>query len=810
VDHCVAQRIHGHIPEHGLLAAEVSGSSDTDLSAEVQAIQRDTNFELLQPPGVQQQTGVDSISPRVQTLLRAGENLSLARLGGSIVDTLGHRNYHGAAAMIEDELPTVLWNPDWKLDPSMANIESSHQEAIRAGASKVVRRLQFEAFQAREAAIADSILQTYSWIYDREGTRPGGEALKWSCFPDWLETPALPTYWITGRPGSGKSTIMKLIQRNPALSTHLGKWASNLPLVITSYYAWNSGTTPQKSLQGLQRTLLCQALELKPELLPILAPRLWAFFQITGGWEAALRSFAWGDWEVDQSFKALLAESGNTLRLVIFIDGLDEFDIPPKEVVQMVNSITSSSQDGVKMCVASRPWVEFDDAYRDVPQLEMNLHTGGDMEIFVSESFRSCKAFLELKGIYPEQAGQLLREIVHKANGVFIWLRVVVEALVESATEGAGMMELEAIFDSLPSDMCALYDALWARIPDQACNRGAILLHLVKAVGQHWPLNWLTIWLADEFALHSDLMETVDISNLKNEQTSIESMKLSLRRKLASRTRGLLELSEVGDVGFAHRTASEWVARPKVWQDICARCPPGFDPYLYFVQLSSLAITSTKLSPPTHDLIRNTARRTLYCASCVSGKNAGAVTALIRALDCFDERMEKVAGGLWHDSIGDSWWSKKYTFGSRFIVLAAHFCILPYLKGKMEADPWSIFQRGTRSTIGTLEAVVFFPEESPSQSDTARQVDYAKRIETVRFLYEIGVEQRYYYAYKSRVIEKILLRSTVKRGWTSFSHGSPADDTKYRAEVREILGAEGLRTALRLAAMRLKSLKSSG
>lgn len=195
----------------------------------------------------------------------------------------------------------------------------------------------------------------------------------------------------------------------------------------------------------------------------------------------------------------------------------------------------------------------------------------------------------------------------------------------------------------------------------------------------------------------------------------------------------------------------------------------------------------------------------------MSGENAGAVAALMRALDCFDERMEKANGGPWGGWIGDLWWSKQHLLESSFIVIAAHFCILPYFKGKMEADPWSIFQRGTSSTVGTLKAAIFFHEKNPSNSDTAQQVDCAKRIKTVRFLYGIGVEQRYYHGPTN---EKISLRSTVRSGTIYFPLGYPAYNTKYRAkycaEVTETLGAEGLRTTLRLTAMRLKSLKSSG
>jgi len=54
--------------------------------------------------------------------------------------------------------------------------------------------------------------------------------------------------------------------------------------------------------------------------------------------------------------------------------------------------------------------------------------------------------------------------MVDKAKGVFIWLKVVVDSLVESITDGAGIVELRAILDSLPSDISSLYNAMFARI----------------------------------------------------------------------------------------------------------------------------------------------------------------------------------------------------------------------------------------------------------------------------------------------------------------------------------------------------------
>ncbi|KAK0720832.1 hypothetical protein B0H67DRAFT_682675 [Lasiosphaeris hirsuta] len=382
---------------------------------------------------------------------------------------------------LRDELRCIIWDPEWQPEESrlhVPGVRDPSEIGLKYVALQLTRGLKFEEFQSREAAIADCILQTYSWIFDPpfQVTTPDGENT-WSSFPDWLERSSDPIYWITGKPGSGKSTMMKYILENPALKTHLRHWAGDTPLLIARSYAWNAGATLQKSFGGLKRTLLYQILNQQPDLLPELMPRRWAYYSLL--LQGISQTPPWLDWEIDESFKFLLSMGGDKVRLVLFVDGLDEFDVPPKEVVDLHESTAASKC--IKACVASRPWVEFDDAYRDMPQCHMHLLTARDMRTFVAERFRGCRAFTTLRNIYPHEATRLLEELTGKSNGVFVWLRVVVDSLVESATEGCGIVELQAVLDSLLTDLTLLYDAIWSRIPSDSQRRGVILLQLVEA-----------------------------------------------------------------------------------------------------------------------------------------------------------------------------------------------------------------------------------------------------------------------------------------------------------------------------------------
>jgi len=171
----------------------------------------------------------------------------------------------------------------------------------------------------------------------------------------------------------------------------------------------------------MKRTILYQALTSVPELVLKLTPRMYALcaaLQTAGHPDTVISAPKLKDWEVDESFQALLSLAVDKICLAIFVDGLDEFDTRPPDVVKLVESLASTDRH-VKICVASRPWIEFDDAYRDVPKLQMHKHSANGMAVFVRERFRPCRGFSDFQHAYPTETTELLKDIHEKSNGVF-------------------------------------------------------------------------------------------------------------------------------------------------------------------------------------------------------------------------------------------------------------------------------------------------------------------------------------------------------------------------------------------------------
>ena len=250
---------------------------------------------------------------------------------------------------------------------------------------KLIQQLHFSERMDRDNRIPQAYEKTFTWIFqDRTDFKAD--------FVTWLESGS-QVYWITGKPGSGKSTLMKYICTDERTFDHLRAWASPSPLATAVFYFWNSGAEIQMSEHGLLRSLLFQILRQFPDLFPRLFPEKWelaTFFRAPSS-----RSL---NWSLEELRKALrrLRTGGYDFRLCLFVDGLDEFSGNHMELAKLLIDIGSSPH--VKICVASRPWNVFEDAFELRPSLLLQSFTYGDIKHFTTLKFHQDRYFCELEG----------------------------------------------------------------------------------------------------------------------------------------------------------------------------------------------------------------------------------------------------------------------------------------------------------------------------------------------------------------------------------------------------------------------------
>ncbi|KAK6193885.1 hypothetical protein LQW54_012014 [Pestalotiopsis sp. IQ-011] len=244
---------------------------------------------------------------------------------------------------MKDEMIELIWDSEWIPDTTLlAEFPTNTNTTPEQIGSAIARTLQYETIQRREQAIAPTYESTYDWVFRRRPRKLNGVS-SWSSVPDWLEAHASGIYWITGKPGSGKSTMMKFMMRDSRLDKYLRIWSSRMPLFIGHYYAWSVGKQLDKSRTGLMRSLLYQIISANPKLAPMLCPRRWTLFHAT---RVSLQFPEWSDWELEESFKALLKHAESNMCMLLFIDGLDEFETPPMEIITLIGRI--AAEPGIK------------------------------------------------------------------------------------------------------------------------------------------------------------------------------------------------------------------------------------------------------------------------------------------------------------------------------------------------------------------------------------------------------------------------------------------------------------------------------
>lgn len=201
---------------------------------------------------------------------------------------------------------------------AFANIRTYCLDLVREGeklnkSQRVLRSLKCTTL--REAAIKEAHEKTFEWIFgEREF-----ELEERPSFLQWLRQ-GDGIYWISGKAGSGKSTLMKLLRDSKRTERALKEWAKDKKLVIASFFFWNAGSMMEKSHQGLLQSILYQILKLCPELIPTICTSRWNFnatdHELDGTWNRK---------ELDDCFNRL-KDQLLYKRFCFIIDGLDEYD----------------------------------------------------------------------------------------------------------------------------------------------------------------------------------------------------------------------------------------------------------------------------------------------------------------------------------------------------------------------------------------------------------------------------------------------------------------------------------------------------
>lgn len=392
---------------------------------------------------------------------------------------------------------------------------------------QILRQLDFPDRHDRSDRIPKAHQQTFQWIYASQPELKKRN-LQFSSFAGWLESDD-PLYWITGKPGSGKSTLMKFIVTDPRTRHHLQSCTQGQRLVIASFYFWNSGSEAQMSEAGMLRTLLYEALSQWPEQIPHLFPNRWNLSKLVGADRTP-----WTVEELRSALDVFVNRCAGVRKLCFFVDGLDECSEQHEKLANLF--IQYLSVKGFKCCLASRPWPVFEDAFCARASLMLQDLTLDDILLYAKDKLCGSRGFAMLEANEPEYASRLVLRIGQKASGVYLWVRLVVDSLLSGLSNCDRIADLEKRLDEIPGDLEELYEKMLRSIERFYAGHASQFFQIIRE--SQGTATALMLSFADESGGSAALK-----ANAQPLSDEMKTMRYeTVKKRLASRCKGFLEI----------------------------------------------------------------------------------------------------------------------------------------------------------------------------------------------------------------------------------------------------------------------------
>ncbi|OLN96219.1 Ankyrin-3-like protein 3 [Colletotrichum chlorophyti] len=423
----------------------------------------------------------------------------------------------------------------------ISSLETPTDILLRERRPELVKSLLFDRIDARHAAIQTEHPQTCNWLLRndlyREWIAPSSAANR----PGFL--------WISGKPGAGKSTVMKFAFKN-ATEVHRDDVA------ITSFFFNARGNGLEKSTFGLYRSLLHQLLSKFPDLEEVLDDT--SLIPVV---PIEKRSFPTIDVVRTLLWKAI--KSLRHRQLICFVDALDECDeAQVREMVVFFEGLwdhATANHVRLKICFSSRHYPHIDVRHGLRLVLETQPGHRQDLEKYVQSHLRASGT--------GQHVDNVRSQILEKAGGVFMWVVLVVAIVNKEYVRGYGFRVKKRLND-IPTELSELFKDILRRDND---NMEDLLLCIQWVLFSERPLRPEEFY----FAMLSGLPEDHDgeeVMTYDPELVTTEAMELFV----TGCSKGLAEITKfaIKTVQFVHESVTDFLIKDNglqyLWPDLAS------------------------------------------------------------------------------------------------------------------------------------------------------------------------------------------------------------------------------------------------
>lgn len=330
--------------------------------------------------------------------------------------------------------------------------------------------LRFDQMEVRHATIKTAHSQTCEWILNTEEYR------------DWLNDDRVQEHhgfmWIKGKPGAGKSTILKYALARAKQSTP--------DITVINFFFNARGVELERSLEGMYRALLFQLLASHPPLQSVLdsCPK---------GLDSGPTT--WSDVFLATLFRDAI-QHPDCPRVTCFIDALDECE------EDQVRDMVESFEDIGRTVAASGPRFRTCFSSRHYPHITISngvsivLEDQGEHQADISTYLET-----ELRIGRSSRASEIRQQILKRARGVFLWVVLVVRILRKEYDRGR-VTRLQDKLNDIPSGLDALFSDILTRDDH---TRPEVVLCLQLVLFAYRPLSLEELFAAVSSPLHDEL-----------------------------------------------------------------------------------------------------------------------------------------------------------------------------------------------------------------------------------------------------------------------------------------------------------------
>ncbi|KAJ4295115.1 hypothetical protein N0V90_007124 [Kalmusia sp. IMI 367209] len=387
--------------------------------------------------------------------------------------------------------------------------------------------LKFEQIDARQMSIKSAHAKTCKWL------------LRKTEYLDWLDTAKLSEHhgflWIKGKPGTGKSTLMKFALANAR---------KKKDYIVISFFFHARGEDLEKSTTGTYRSLLLQLLER--------LPNLQGLFDSLG--LSALNASSEYQWSIE-SLKTLLEQAILNLgesSVICFIDALDECaEDQIRDMISFfehVGELIVSSGIRFQVCFSSRHYPH------------ITIKKGLDLVLEGQEGhMQDITNYLEseLKIGQSKIAQQVRSELQEKASGIFMWV-VLVTGILNKEHDRGRIHALRRRLHEIPADLYELFRDILTR---DSHNRDELVLSIQWVLFAKQPLSPEQLYFAILSGVEKDAVSMWDSKNITRDV---------IKKFILDCSKGLTEITKtkLERIQFIHESVREFLLKEDGLQKI--------------------------------------------------------------------------------------------------------------------------------------------------------------------------------------------------------------------------------------------------